>query len=58
MLITPPSKRRGDRHVAHHGELDTYFTWSFQASGRYVALTKLTFVANLRVNLFDRSDTL
>ncbi|KAK7968050.1 uncharacterized protein PG986_002327 [Apiospora aurea] len=39
------------------GELDTYTTWTFQAAGKYAALTESTFVANIRVYPSDRSDT-
>ncbi|KAH8198337.1 hypothetical protein TruAng_007492 [Truncatella angustata] len=39
------------------GEIETYTTWTFQASGKYAALTESTFVANIRVYPSDDSDT-
>ncbi|KAI1339730.1 hypothetical protein F5Y15DRAFT_67823 [Xylariaceae sp. FL0016] len=39
------------------GEIDTYTTWSFQASGKYAWLTESTFVANIRVSPSDNADT-
>ncbi|KAI0508963.1 hypothetical protein F5B22DRAFT_618719 [Xylaria bambusicola] len=40
------------------GELDTFTTWTFQASGPYAELTKSTFVANIRIAPSDNSDTI
>ncbi|RYP06175.1 hypothetical protein DL765_009598 [Monosporascus sp. GIB2] len=39
------------------GELDTFTTWTFQASGPYAALTESTFVANIRISPSDAADT-
>ncbi|KAJ3552445.1 hypothetical protein NPX13_g11110 [Xylaria arbuscula] len=40
------------------GELDTFTTWTFQASGPYAELTESTFVANIRIAPSDNSDTI
>ena len=39
------------------GELETYTTWTFQAAGKYAALTESTFVANIKIAPSDSSDT-
>ncbi|KAI1406991.1 hypothetical protein F5Y13DRAFT_207086 [Hypoxylon sp. FL1857] len=39
------------------GELDTFTTWTFQASGKYEELTQDTFVANIRILPPDNEDT-
>ncbi|KAJ5087787.1 hypothetical protein N7456_011403 [Penicillium angulare] len=40
------------------GELDAYTTWSFQASGKYAALTESVYVANIKIYPSDDSDTM
>ncbi|KAI1175672.1 hypothetical protein F4777DRAFT_549513 [Nemania sp. FL0916] len=39
------------------GEVDTLTTWSFQASGKYEALTTAVFVANIQLMPSDDEDT-
>ncbi|KAI0457242.1 hypothetical protein F5B21DRAFT_501616 [Xylaria acuta] len=39
------------------GEIDTFTTWNFQASGKYSELTTATFVANIQLLPSDAEDT-
>ncbi|KAH8165465.1 hypothetical protein CIB48_g2794 [Xylaria polymorpha] len=39
------------------GDIDTFTTWSFQASGKYSDLTTKTFVANIQLLPSDSEDT-
>ncbi|KAI0444489.1 hypothetical protein F4803DRAFT_560852 [Xylaria telfairii] len=39
------------------GDIDTFTTWSFQASGKYSELTTRTFVANIQLLPSDSEDT-